>query len=195
VASAVILNPEIPVSGLDDSKKLSAARRETLSASIMRTSLAWSLAWADVAEIDCLNILQASMLAMRRAVFGLRLRPALLEIDGNCLPDLDFAGEPIPGNAIIGGDARVQAISAASILAKVHRDSVMRALEEQYPGYGFAQHKGYATAGHRAALERLGPCPEHRCSFHPVAAIFARNAKRAATHYNRVGQRACRPHR
>lgn len=169
VASAVILCPDAPVCGLADSKKLSPARRETLAKEIQSKALAWSLAWADVAEIDALNILHATMLAMRRAVFGLHLRPARLEVDGNRLPNLDFGGDRIEAAAIVGGDAFVDAISAASILAKVRRDSMMRVLDRQYPGYGFAQHKGYGTALHRQCLFQLGPCPQHRRSFRPTS--------------------------
>lgn len=173
VVGAVILHPDAPVNGLADSKKLSPAVRERLAREIKSKALAWSLAWADVAEIDSLNILHATMLAMRRAVIGLHLRPGLLEVDGNRLPNLDFAGGRIDGNAIIGGDDLVDAISAASILAKVHRDSIMRTLDNQYPGYGFAQHKGYGTALHRQSLVRLGPCPQHRRSFRPISEMLA----------------------
>lgn len=177
VASAVILRPEAPVSGLADSKKLSPSRREKLATEIRCKALAWSIAWADVAEIDSLNILHATMLAMRRAVFGLNPRPARLEVDGNRLPDLDFGGSRIDGTAIVGGDAFVDAISAASILAKVCRDSIMLTLDGQFPGYGFAQHKGYGTARHRQSLTRLGPCPQHRRSFRPTSEMLAQTTR------------------
>jgi len=173
VAGAVILHPEIPIHGVADSKILTPARRETLAVEIESNALAWSVAWADVAEIDSLNILHATMLAMRRAVLGLHLRPALLEVDGNRLPNLNFTGECIEGSAIVGGDALVDAISAASILAKVRRDSMMRDIDRQYPGYGFAQHKGYGTVLHRNSLKRLGPCPQHRRSFRPISGMIA----------------------
>jgi ribonuclease HII len=171
VAGAVILDPMLPIDGLDDSKKLSPARREALAVEIKLKALAWSVSWADAAEIDSLNILHATMLAMRRAVLGLRVRPRLVEVDGNRLPNLEIGNGRIQGNAIVGGDALVAAISAASILAKVRRDAIMCEVDQLYPGYGFAQHKGYGTALHRESLDRLGPCPQHRWSFRPVSGM------------------------
>ena len=168
VAAAVILDDQRPIAGLADSKKLSAARRERLYGQILDRALACSVAQASVEEIDRLNILQATLLAMRRAVDGLRLRPARVLVDGNRLPVL-----AVPAEAIIGGDAKVQAISAASILAKVTRDRWCAALAAQYPQYGFAAHKGYGTAAHLAALAQHGACPEHRRSFAPVARALA----------------------
>lgn len=169
VAAAVILNEKCPIEGLADSKVLSARQREELAISISGRALTWSVAWSDAAEIDRLNILQATFLAMRRALLGLHLRPGLVEVDGNRLPNLDFAGTRIDGNAIVGGDAKIPAISAASIIAKVHRDHMMCRLDALYPAYGFKQHKGYATVAHRECLNRLGPCPQHRRSFRPVS--------------------------
>jgi ribonuclease HII len=163
VAAAVILDPSAPIEGLDDSKKLSAARREALSGLVRARALAWSVARASVEEIDRLNILNASLLAMRRAVDALGLRPAHVLVDGNRCPDWRYAA-----TAVVGGDARVPAISAASVLAKVERDRAMCVLEREYPGYGFALHKGYPTPAHLEALARLGPCPAHRRSFAPV---------------------------
>lgn len=163
VAAAVILDPTAIPAGLADSKQLSPGRRDALAARIRGSALAWSLAWADAAEIDTLNILHATMLAMRRAVLGLAVRPHHVQIDGNRCPRLDCTVE-----AIVGGDARVQAISAASIVAKVTRDRYMERLDAVYPGYGFERHKGYPTRSHREALADLGPCPAHRRSFRPV---------------------------
>ncbi len=166
-AAAVILDPTRPITGLKDSKKLGAARRETLAEAIKANALAWAVAWADEEEIDRLNILHASMLAMRRAV--LALQPAAREalIDGNRCPDL-----PIPARAIVRGDALEPCISAASILAKTERDKVLRELADKYPVYGFERHAGYPTAAHLAALERYGPCPAHRKTFGPVQKIL-----------------------
>ncbi len=171
VAAAVILHSDRPVAGLMDSKALSATRREALSTDIKNLALAWSVAWADAAEIDAINILQATFLAMRRALLGLNVLPGLAEIDGNRLPDLDFPGRRIAGDAIVRGDASVPAISAASILAKVQRDMMMCALDSVYPEYGFKQHKGYGTAAHRECIARLGPCPQHRRTFRPVSSL------------------------
>jgi len=167
VAAAVILDPASPVEGLADSKKLSASRREQLAAEIRARALAWALGRAEVAEIDRLNILQASLLAMQRAVAALNMTPAKVLVDGNRCPPL-----ACPCEAIVKGDTTVPAISAASILAKVARDAELRQLHDRYPHYGFAQHKGYPTAAHLDALRRHGPCPEHRCSFAPVAAVL-----------------------
>jgi len=189
-AGAVILHPARPIDGLADSKKLAPARREALAAQIEHHALAWSVAWADVAEIDALNILHASMLAMRRALLGLRLRPARVEVDGNRLPDLAVGGRRIDGQAIVGGDATIAAISAASILAKVHRDACMRSADRLYPGYGFAQHKGYGTSLHRDSLSRLGPCPIHRRSFKPVSFMTDELHRAPQSDYNREALRA-----
>ncbi len=169
VAGAVILNPGRPIDGLADSKKLSESRREALASEIYSRALSWSVSWADAAEIDAINILQATMLAMRRAVLGLGIRPTFVEVDGNRLPEIVIAGERLDGQAIVGGDDKVAAISAASIIAKVSRDALMRKLDRLYPGYGFAQHKGYGTARHRDCIFRLGPCPQHRRTFRPLA--------------------------
>lgn len=169
VAAAVILDPGRPIDGLADSKSLSASRRESLYALIGSRSICWSVAWADAAEIDQLNILEATMLAMRRAVLGLRVRPDFVQVDGNRLPRLEFAGTRIDGQAVIGGDATVEAISAASVVAKVCRDRLMRDLDRMYPGYGFAGHKGYGTEEHRKRLDDLGPCLQHRRTFGRLA--------------------------
>lgn len=169
VAAAVILDGDNPVDGLMDSKVLPEKRREELAVQITAQALAWSVAWADAAEIDRINILQATFLAMRRALLGLRILPGRVEVDGNRLPDLIFEGRQLNGSAIVGGDAKIPAISAASIIAKVHRDHMMRHFDTLYPDYGFRQHKGYGTAAHRDSLSRLGPCPQHRRSFRPVS--------------------------
>ena len=171
VAAAVILHAERPVAGLQDSKKLSARRREVLEPLIMRNALCWSVAWADRAEIDALNVLAATMLAMRRAILGLAVVPQVVHVDGNRLPDLRFRDGAIDGYAIVGGDTRIESISAASILAKTARDRMMLAMDKHYPEYEFARHKGYGTELHRARLEEHGPCPEHRRSFSPVRAL------------------------
>lgn len=170
VAAAVILRPGCDIAGLADSKQLSAASREALAGQIMIRARAWAIAWSDAAEIDALNILAASLLAMRRAVDRLGVAPDHVQVDGNRCPRL---GRGCTVEALVGGDASVPAISAASILAKTWRDAWMGRLELRYPGYGFAQHKGYPTAAHRAALVRLGPCPAHRRSFRPVARLLA----------------------
>lgn len=162
--AAVILDPARPIDGLDDSKRLTERRREALFPLITERALAWHIVLVDCAEIDRINILQATMQGMCRAVAGLSRAPELALIDGNRIPD----GLSCPGRAIIGGDRLEAAISAASILAKVHRDRHMVALDARYPGYGFARHKGYGVKAHLEALERLGPCLEHRRSFAPV---------------------------
>jgi ribonuclease HII len=167
VAAAVILDERHPSKGLADSKKLTALRRERLFDEIRAKALCCSIAEASVEEIDRLNILQATLLAMRRAVAGLRLKPNKVLVDGNRLPTLEVLAE-----AIVGGDALVPAISAASILAKVHRDRWCLTLDQQYPQYGFAQHKGYGTAAHLAALRAHGPCAQHRTSFRPVTELL-----------------------
>jgi len=166
-AAAVILDPARPIVGLKDSKQLSAARRDQLAPEIKANALAWAVAYASEEEIDRLNILQATLLAMRRAV--LALNPAATDalIDGNRCPEL-----PIPARAIVKGDALEPCISAASILAKTERDKVLRALADIYPAYGFERHAGYPTAEHLAALEVFGPCAVHRKSFGPVKRIL-----------------------
>lgn len=165
VAAAVILDPARPIAGLNDSKKLTAAAREALAATIRREALAWAVAGADAAEIDRLNIFHATFLAMRRALLGLRTWPAAAEVDGKFLPDLEFGCGTLAGRAVIGGDASVPAISAASILAKTVRDDIMRRYDRAFPQYGFARHKGYPTAAHREQIALHGPCPQHRLSF------------------------------
>ncbi len=167
VAAAVILNPVRPIAGLADSKILSATRREQLAVEIRATALAWALGRAEAAEIDQINILQATLLAMQRAVANLSIAPDHVLVDGNRCPAL-----ACPCQAIIKGDATEPAISAASILAKTARDAELRQLDARYPQYGFARHKGYPTAAHREALRRYGPCPEHRRSFAPVVAAL-----------------------
>ena len=166
-AAAVILDPARPIEGLDDSKRLSPPRRAALEAEIRDKAIAWAVAWADVAEIDRLNILRASLLAMQRAVAALAVAPGEVLVDGNHCPPFAW-----PAAAIVGGDARVAAISAASILAKEARDRELLRLDAIYPGYGLDQHKGYTTAAHLAALGRLGPSPAHRRSFGPVRALL-----------------------
>lgn len=167
VAAAVILDELQPIKGLADSKKLTALRREKLFDEIRAKALCCSIAQASVEEIEQLNILQATMLAMRRAVDGLRLKPKLVLVDGNRLPVLDVRAE-----AIVQGDALVPAISAASILAKVTRDRWCAEYDLQFPQYGFAKHKGYGTAEHLAALQLHGACPQHRKLFRPVAEVL-----------------------
>jgi ribonuclease HII len=169
VAAAVILDDMKPIRGLADSKVLSPARRERLFDEIRAKALCCSIALASVEEIDRLNILQATMLAMRRAVEGLRLLPARVLVDGNRIPVL-----PMPALAIVRGDAKVQAISAASIAAKVHRDQLCAELHAVHPQYGFAAHKGYPTAEHLQALRQHGACAAHRRSYAPVRAVIER---------------------
>ncbi|MCK9194831.1 MAG: ribonuclease HII [Nevskia sp.] len=168
-AAAVILPPDHGLIGLRDSKRLSAAQRERLATQIRATGFDYAIGIATVAEIDAVNILQATLLAMQRAVAALRQAPTQCLIDGNRGPQLDY-----PTQTIIGGDDSVEAIMAASIIAKVARDAELSRLDQQYPGYGMAQHKGYGTPLHLAALQRLGPAPIHRLSFAPCAAA-ARN--------------------
>lgn len=165
VAAAVILDPANPIAGLADSKKLSAARREKLAHEIRTHALAWAIGEASAAEIDEINILQATFLAMRRAVAGLSVTPSHALIDGNRIPP----GLLCSAEAIIKGDAKEPAISAASILAKTHRDAQLLELDEMFPQYGFARHMGYPTAAHLQALQQYGPSPVHRRSFAPVA--------------------------
>jgi ribonuclease HII len=169
VAAAVILDDQHPISGLADSKTLTALQRERLNDQILAKALCCSIAQASVEEIDAHNILQATMLAMRRAVEGLRLKPVKVLVDGNRLPRLDVLAE-----AVVKGDSRVKAISAASILAKVCRDRLCEQLHREFPHYGFAAHKGYGTPEHLEALSRHGACIHHRRSFGPVAAVLAR---------------------
>ena len=163
VAAAVILDPMRPIDRLRDSKKLTEASRERLAAEIKERALDWSVAHATVEEIDELNILQATMLAMKRAISGLTVRPSLVLVDGNRVPRID-----LPVNAIIQGDDKIAAISAASIIAKTTRDHWLEELDERYPEYGFAKHKGYGTKEHLEALAKYGPLPVHRKSFGPV---------------------------
>ncbi len=165
-AAAVVLDPARPIRGLRDSKQLAPARRVELACRIRERALAWHVAWADVEEIDALNILGATLLAMRRAVLGLALRPQVVMVDGNRLPPLADCCDR--AEAVVQGDALVRAISAASILAKVARDEVMSAADAAYPGYQLCSHKGYGTPEHLEALARLGPCALHRRSFEPV---------------------------
>ncbi|MEO8021464.1 ribonuclease HII [Polaromonas sp.] len=167
VAAAVILDDLQPIKGLADSKVLTALRREKLYDEILAKALCCSIAQASVEEIDSLNILQATMLAMKRAVEGLRLKPVKVLVDGNRLPVLSMLAE-----AIVKGDALVPSISAASILAKVYRDRWCEQFHLEYPQYGFAGHKGYGTAEHLAALREHGACPQHRRSFSPVAEVL-----------------------
>lgn len=167
-AAAVILDPARPIAGLNDSKKLTAMRRDQLAEQIRSDALAWCIASASVEEIDNLNILQATMLAMRRACAGLSLTPSQALIDGNRVP----LGLVCPAQAIVKGDATVAAISAASILAKTARDADCLALHAVYPDYAFDQHKGYGTALHLARLASHGPCPAHRRSFAPVRRLL-----------------------
>ena len=172
VAAAVILDDLKPIAGLADSKTLSPRQRERLSAEIHARALCFSVAQASVEEIDRLNILQATLLAMRRAVMGLRLKPHKVLVDGNRLPTLDIVAE-----AVVQGDRKVPAISAASILAKVARDRWCLEIDAEYPAYGFAAHKGYGTAQHLAALQRHGATPWHRRSFSPVARVLSRGSQ------------------
>lgn len=167
VAAAVILDPDNRIEGLIDSKKLTEKKRELLDVEIREKSLSWALGRAEVEEIDQINILQASLLAMSRAVAQLTITPELVLVDGNKCPDV-----PYPVEAIIKGDALVEAISAASIIAKVARDKEMQALDLVYPGYGLAKHKGYPTAMHRAALIELGVTEIHRRSYKPVRDVL-----------------------
>jgi len=168
VAAAVILDPARPIDGITDSKQLKAAERERLAVEIRAHSLAWAVAWADAGEIDALNILQATYLAMRRALLGLRIAPTHVQVDGNRCPRVNDLPFVCSVEAVVRGDALIPAIGAASILAKTERDSMLIALDRIYPGYGLADHKGYPTPAHYAALQRLGATPLHRFSFAPV---------------------------
>lgn len=167
VTAAVILDPSKPIDGLADSKKLSPKRREMLFHEIREKALCWYVGRCSVEEIDQINILQATMKAMQRAVKGLSIQPEFVLVDGNRIPDWEY-----PAKAIVKGDARVPAISAASILAKVTRDTEMCALDKKYSGYGFCKHKGYGTRQHMEALRLLGPTPVHRTSFEPIKSML-----------------------
>lgn len=176
VAAAVILNPDHPIPGLRDSKKLSPAQREHLAELIKERALAWCVADASVEEIDELNILQATMLAMKRCVEGLTVKPNLVLVDGNRIPRLSCRV-----NAIVKGDDKIAAISAASILAKTTRDKWLVELDSRYPGYGLAKHKGYSVPEHIRAIKELGILPIHRKSFEPIASMLEKSV-------------ACKPH-
>ena len=167
-AAAVILHPDRSISGLTDSKKISEKKRFTLEPEIKQKAAFWAVAHAQADEIDSLNIRQATFLAMQRAIAGLGITPMRILIDGNALPDT----LPAPAEAIIKGDLKEPAISAASILAKTERDRLMLAYDQTYPAYGFAGHKGYGTAAHSEALQTHGPCPIHRTSFAPVRKVM-----------------------
>jgi ribonuclease HII len=172
VAAAVILRPGRRIEGIADSKVLSPDERSRLSQLIRCEALCFGIGWADRAEIDALNILQATFLAMRRALLAMSLTPDHLLVDGNQLPNLGGLGKTLTARAIVGGDATTPAISAASILAKTARDSYMNHMDTLYPAYSFATHKGYCTPDHRRLLELHGPCPLHRRSFAPVRLVL-----------------------
>lgn len=174
IAAAVILDPHRPLAGLTDSKKITEQQRNVLAVHIRRQALAWSIGRAEHHEIDAINILQASLLAMKRAIESLSLRPQHILVDGIYCPPINYQAEL---RAVVKGDSKFAEISAASILAKVHRDAEMVALDRQYPGYGFADHKGYPTKKHIAALQDLGISPIHRKSFGPVKKILHRNSQ------------------
>jgi ribonuclease HII len=167
IAAAVILDPKAPVPGLADSKKLSERRRKKLAAEIKKNALCWSIARSTIEEIDLFNILTATMIAMERAVSGLKTVPEHVVVDGNRLPSWSYSSE-----SIIKGDVNVPSISAASIIAKVYRDEEMFVLNQTYPGYGFDAHKGYGTKKHMEAIKKLGPSPIHRKSFEPIKSMF-----------------------
>ena len=173
VAAAVILDPARPIAGLRDSKELDAPTRLRLAAEIRGRALAWAIGWSDAGEIDVLDILQASLLAMRRALQGLAVAPGHVRIDGNRCPSVSMLGFACSVEAIIGGDARVAEISAASILAKTSRDAWMTRVALAYPGYDFERHKGYPTPEHLRLLGERGPCRLHRRSFAPVRSLHA----------------------
>jgi ribonuclease HII len=168
VAAAVILRPGRRIEGVADSKTLTPEERSALSVVIRRDALCFGIGWADRAEIDALNILQATFLAMRRALLAMTLTPDHVLVDGNLLPELGGLGRMLTARAVVGGDATVAAISAASILAKTARDNYMNQMDTIYPGYSFATHKGYCTPDHQRLLDLHGPCPLHRRSFAPV---------------------------
>ena len=175
VAAAVLLDPNRPIDGLADSKAISAKKREEMASVVRECAAAWSISFASIAEIDQMNILQASHLAMQRAVQSLRLEPQMIFVDGNKTPRFS-----VPCVAVVKGDQRIPQISAASILAKVARDEVMADLAQQFPGYGFERHMGYPTRAHFEALQQLGPTPVHRRSFAPVQAALAAHPQIAA---------------
>lgn len=175
VTAAVILDPAKPITGLTDSKKLSEKKREALFPLIQQNALAWAIGRANPAEIDDINILHATMLAMQRAVAGLQLAPELVIVDGNRCPEL-----PYPCESLVKGDSLIPAIAAASILAKVTRDREMLALDQQYPQYGFAKHKGYPTKDHLARLREFGPINAHRHSFKPVQQALLQHPEQEA---------------
>ncbi len=170
VAAAVILPPTAMLPGLRDSKKLSASQRDELLPQIIQTAIAVGVGWADPAEVDAINILNATLLAMRRSIIGLSVKPALALVDGNRLPNLKFDDGEVPGEAIIGGDDKVLAISAASVVAKTTRDHMMAELDTLFPAYGFASHKGYGSQSHREKILIEGPCSAHRFTFRPMSA-------------------------
>jgi ribonuclease HII len=174
VAAAVILDPKRPIEGIRDSKKLTPRKREALDVEIREKALAWSIGEASVQEIDELNILQATMLAMKRAIMGLQVEPDMVLVDGNRVPQIPYRCE-----AIVKGDDTVQEIGAASILAKVYRDNLMKIYDSVYPKYGFVNHAGYGTPVHLKALEKYGPCPIHRTSFEPVRKVLKRKVRKA----------------
>ncbi len=173
VAAAVILDPMRPIRGLRDSKQLAPERREVLAVRIRERALAWAVAEADHDEIDLFNILQATLLAMKRALLGLARRPTMIMIDGNCAPHLHDCFADCEVQTVIAGDDLIPSISAASIVAKTYRDALMVRLSASYPGYGLAQHFGYGTPQHLRALAHLGPCPIHRRSFDPLRSWLA----------------------
>jgi ribonuclease HII len=168
IAAAVILDPNCPISGLADSKKLTESKRAQLAQQIKNQALCWAIGRAEASEIDCINILQASMLAMQRAISQLKIRPDFIKVDGNRLPELDT-----PAEAIVQGDSLIAEISAASIIAKVARDEEMQILDRLYPGYHFSIHKAYPTQLHQQALQQLGISPQHRTSFAPVKKLIS----------------------
>jgi len=168
IAAAVILNPNCPISGLADSKKLTESKRAQLAQQIKNQALCWAIGRAEASEIDCINILQASLLAMQRAISQLKIRPDFIKVDGNRLPELDT-----PAEAIVQGDSLIAEISAASIIAKVARDEEMQILDRLYPGYHFSIHKAYPTQLHQQALQQLGISPQHRTSFAPVKKLIS----------------------
>lgn len=180
VAAAAVLPSGVAIDGLTDSKQLDAEERERVYADIVSVADAWSVAWADVAEIDSINILQATMLAMRRSLIALPIVPKLVLVDGNRLPSMEFFGIRFDAEAVVGGDLCEPVISAASVIAKVTRDRMMRRSDRLYPEYGFAQHKGYCTRRHLAALARSGPCEQHRRSFAPVRESLGQLLRRSA---------------